>query len=294
METMRMDRKHVFRWLRSAAVILVGSVLFSLGFDLFLQPNQINVGGVSGAGQLIAEVTGFGSVALWAFLINVPIFVVGLRSIGREFFFGSLLGMGVSSLLLEVFSGLPAPETEPLLATIYGGVTTGAGLGMVFAAGASTGGTDMLARILRPKFPAFPIGKVMMSIDLIIVLLTGVVFRDINKTLYSFVTLYVSSVVLDGVVYGLDYSTVALIISDKYKEIGEDICNHLERGVTLLTGEGYYSGQDKHVILSAIKKNQVSELKNLVIEQDPNAFIILQEAHQVLGDGFKRYDKNEL
>lgn len=289
-----MNRKQALRWLRSAAVILIGSALFSVGFDLFLQPNQINVGGVSGAGQLIAQTTGLGSVALWAFLINVPIFVVGLKSIGREFFFGSLLGMAASSLFLELFSGLPVPDTEPLLATIYGGIITGVGLGMVFAAGASTGGTDMLARILRPRFPALPIGKIMMGIDLVIVLLTGVVFRDVNKTLYSFVTLYVSSVVLDSVVYGLDYSTVALIISDKYKEIGEGICNKLERGVTLLDGKGYYSGQDKHVILSAIKKNQVSELKNLVIEQDPDAFIILQEAHQVLGDGFKRYDKNAL
>lgn len=289
-----MNRKQAIRWLRSAAVILIGSALFSVGFDLFLQPNQINVGGVSGAGQLIAQTTGLGSVALWAFLINVPIFVVGLKSIGREFFFGSLLGMAASSLFLELFSGLPVPDTEPLLATIYGGIITGVGLGMVFAAGASTGGTDMLARILRPRFPALPIGKIMMGIDLVIVLLTGVVFRDVNKTLYSFVTLYVSSVVLDSVVYGLDYSTVALIISDKYKEIGEGICNKLERGVTLLDGKGYYSGQDKHVILSAIKKNQVSELKNLVIEQDPDAFIILQEAHQVLGDGFKRYDKNAL
>lgn len=289
-----MNWKQVLRWVRGAAVILVGSALFSLGFDLFLQPNQINVGGVSGAGQLIAQGTGLGSVALWSFLINVPIFVLGLKSIGREFFFGSLLGMVASSLLLELFSGLPAPDTEPLLATLYGGVITGAGLGLVFAAGASTGGTDMLARILRPRFPSLPIGRIMLCIDLVIVVLTGVVFRDINKTLYSLVTLYVSSMVLDSVVYGLDYSTVALIVSDKYQEISGGICRQLERGVTLLDGKGFYSGRDKHVILSAIKKNQVSELKKLVIEQDPDAFIILQEAHQVLGDGFKRYDKNGL
>lgn len=289
-----MNRKQALRWIRSAAMIIVGSALFGLGFDLFLQPNQINVGGVSGAGQLIAYTTGLGSVALWSFLINVPIFILGLKSIGRKFFFGSLLGMVASSLFLELFSGLTTPDTEPLLATVYGGVMTGVSLGLVFAAGASTGGTDMLARILRPKFPGLPVGKVMMGIDLIIVVMTGVVFRDINKTLYSAVTLYVSSVVLDGVVYGLDYSTVALIVSDKYQEISDGICRRLERGVTILNGQGYYSGRDKQVILSAIKKNQVSELKNLVIEQDPDAFIILQEAHQVLGDGFKRYDKNDL
>ena len=120
------------------------------------------------------------------------------------------------------------------------------------------------------------------------------VFGDINKALYSAVTLYVCDMVLDGVVYGLDYSTVALIISDYHDAIGRAICEKLDRGVTILNGQGYYSGQDKKVLLSAIKKRQAAELKQLVMDVDPNAFIILQEAHQVLGDGFKRYSKHDL
>lgn len=289
-----MNRKELLRQLKNALLIALGCALFSLGFDLFLQPNQINVGGVSGIGQLLTHLTGFGSVALWSVLINVPLFLVSIRGVGKKFFVGSLCGMLLSNLFLSLFERIPAPVTEPLLATLYGGLLTGLGLGLVFVAGASTGGVDIVARLLRPSFPNFPIGRIMLAIDIVTVTLTGVVFGDVNKALYSAVTLYVCSVVLDGVVYGLDYSVVALVISDQHQTICQEITSKLDRGVTILRGQGYYSGQDKRVILCAIKKRQVAELKELVMGIDPTAFVILQEAHQVVGEGFKRYSKNDL
>ena len=196
-----MNRKELLRQLKNALLIALGCALFSLGFDLFLQPNQINVGGVSGIGQLLTHLTGFGSVALWSVLINVPLFLVSIRGVGKKFFVGSLCGMLLSNLFLSLFERIPAPVTEPLLATLYGGLLTGLGLGLVFVAGASTGGVDIVARLLRPSFPNFPIGRIMLAIDIVTVTLTGVVFGDINKALYSAVTLYVCSIVLDGVVY---------------------------------------------------------------------------------------------
>ena len=289
-----MNQKALLRQLKNALLIALGCALFSLGFDLFLQPNQINVGGVSGIGQLLTHLTGFGSVALWSVLINVPLFLVSIRGVGKKFFVGSLCGMLLSNLFLSLFERIPAPVTEPLLATLYGGLLTGLGLGLVFVAGASTGGVDIAARLLRPSFPNFPIGRIMLAIDIVTVTLTGVVFGDINKALYSAVTLYVCSMVLDGVVYGLDYSVVALVISDQHQTICQEITSKLDRGVTILRGQGYYSGQDKRVILCAIKKRQVAELKELVMGIDPTAFVILQEAHQVVGEGFKRYSKNDL
>ncbi|HIR49867.1 MAG TPA: YitT family protein [Candidatus Avoscillospira avicola] len=289
-----MNQKALLRQLKNALLIALGCALFSLGFDLFLQPNQINVGGVSGIGQLLTHLTGFGSVALWSVLINVPLFLVSIRGVGKKFFVGSLCGMLLSNLFLSLFERIPAPVTEPLLATLYGGLLTGLGLGLVFVAGASTGGVDIVARLLRPSFPNFPIGRIMLAIDIVTVTLTGVVFGDINKALYSAVTLYVCSMVLDGVVYGLDYSVVALVISDQHQTICQEITSKLDRGVTILRGQGYYSGQDKRVILCAIKKRQVAELKELVMGIDPTAFVILQEAHQVVGEGFKRYSKNDL
>ena len=282
------------RYLKNLFLMAAGCALFGLGFDLFLEPNHMNAGGVSGIGQLLEHILGFGSMAFWSLMINVPLFLVSIRGVGKEFFFGSLVGMLLMNLFIEVFLLLPAPETEPLLAALYGGLLTGAGCGLIFISGASSGGVDILARLLRPKFPAMPIGKLILAMDIITVSLTGLVFGDINKALYSAVTLYVCSIALDGVVYGLDYSTVALIISNHHDAIAAQITDKLERGVTMLDGRGYYSGQDKQVLLSAIKKRQAAELKQLVMEIDPDAFIILQEAHQVLGDGFKRYTKNEL
>ena len=289
-----MPNKLFSRYLKNLFLIAAGCALFGLGFDLFLEPNHMNAGGVSGIGQLLEHLLGFGSVAFWSLMINVPLFLVSIKGVGKEFFFGSLVGMLLMNLFIELFLLLPAPETEPLLAALYGGLLTGAGCGLIFISGASSGGVDILARLLRPTFPALPIGKLILAMDIITVSLTGLVFGDINKALYSAVTLYVCSIALDGVVYGLDYSTVALIISDHHDAIAAQITEKLERGVTVLDGRGYYSGQDKQVLLSAIKKRQAAELKQLVTEIDPDAFIILQEAHQVLGDGFKRYTKNEL
>ena len=289
-----MTKHPIFRQLKHILFVAVGCAVFALGFDLFLEPNHINVGGVSGIGQLLTHLTGFGSVAIWSLLINVPLFLISIRGVGKKFFVGSLLGMLLSTLFLGWFAVLPIPQTDPLLACLYGGVLTGFGLGLVFVSGASTGGVDIVARLLRPTFPHLPIGRIMLFIDVFTVALTGVVFGDINKALYSAVTLYVCDMVLDGVVYGLDYSTVALIISDHHEAICKAITDKLDRGITILKGQGYYTGQDKQVLLSAIKKRQAAELKELVMEVDPNAFIILQEAHQVLGDGFKRYSKHDL
>ena len=165
---------------------------------------------------------------------------------------------------------------------------------MVFLAGASTGGTDIVARLLKLKFRNFPIGKLMLCMDLLIAVATGVVYRQFTNTLYSVITLYLSSVMLDKVVYGFDYAKVALIISDKFEEIATAIDGKLDRGVTLLQGQGFYKRSDKYVLLSAVKKKQLAQLKELVMGIDPDAFIILQDAQQVLGDGFKRYDRFEL
>jgi len=289
-----MYNKTLYRSVRSFITVALGCALFGLGFDLFLEPNHMNAGGVSGIGQLLEHLIGFGSVAFWSVAINVPLFLISIKGVGKNFFFGSLVGMLLMNGFIELFAVLPVPETEPLLAALYGGLLCGAGCGLIFLSGASSGGVDILARLLRPKFPGMPIGKLILAMDIITVSLTGLVFGDINKALYSAVTLYVCSIALDGVVYGLDYSTVALIISDYHDDIARTISERLDRGVTVLDGRGFYSGQEKQVLLSAIKKRQAAELKNLVMEIDPTAFIILQESHQVLGEGFKRYNKNDL
>lgn len=290
-------RNNVRLLLRNLLMIAVGSAIFSLGFDLFLEPAGISCGGVSGIAMLIVYATEsrFLTVGILSALINLPLFFFGYHKIGKLFFFGSLLGMVVTSVGFDLFARiLPIPKTEPLVAAIFGGVIIGAGLGIVFIAGASTGGVDIVARLLKLKFRNFPIGKILLCMDLCTAVATGIVYGEFNNTLYSVITLVLSSFVLDKVVYGMDYAKVALIISDRYEEIAQAIDTQLDRGVTLLHGQGFYLRSDKFVLLSAVKRKQLAQLKDLVMSIDPSAFIILQDAHQVLGDGFKRYDRNEL
>ena len=282
--------------IRSLLLVTVGSVIFALGFDLFLEPAGFTCGGVSGIAMLIVYATQskWLTVGILSALINIPLFFFGYRQIGKYFFFGSMVGMAVTSVCFDLFALLPVPEVEPLIACIFGGVMIGVGLGIVFIGGASTGGVDIVARLLKLKFRNFPIGKILLAMDLCTAVVTGIVYGELNNTLYSAITLFLSSAVLDKVVYGLDYAKVALIISDRYEEIAKAIDEQLDRGLTMLQGKGYYMRSDKYVLLSAVKRKQLAQLKELVMTIDPCAFIILQDAHQVLGDGFKRYDRNEL
>lgn len=280
-----------FRWI---AATIVGSAIFAFGFALFLQPNDMSAGGISGLALVFVELTGFGSVGSLSILINLPLFILGGVKIGRKFFAGSLLGMMLSSLLIDLFALIPFPAVEPLIGVLYGGVLCGLGLGMVFICGTSTGGSDILVRLLKLKYRNVPIGQISLCFDALVVILTGLVFRDVTKSLYTGITVFVCSHIIDAVVYRFDYSKVALIISSEYEAIAREIGLKLDRGATFLHGEGTYSHLPTKVVLTAVKKQQLAELKELVTNLDPNAFIILQEAHQVLGDGFSRYSKDSL
>ena len=286
-------KKH-FRTLIWLLKITLGTAIFSLGFDLFLAPHEFNAGGLSGLAQILVTLTGFGSVGLVTAIINLPLFIFSGKWIGKKFFFGSLFGMVVLSASLELFALLPTPQVDPLLSTLYGGSVCGVGLGMVFISGASTGGSDIIVRLLQRKWQHVPIGTISIAFDATVAILTGIVFRDMTRTLYTGVTVFLCGKVIDMVVYSFDYSRVAIIISDQYQQIADTIFLKLDRGVTYLEGEGAYSHKEKKVILTAVKKHQMAELKNMVSEIDPNAFVIVQEAHQVLGDGFSRYTRDSL
>ena len=285
------DLWHKISWV---VMTVLGSAVFSLGFALFLMPNDMNAGGISGLAQIIVELLGFGSVGTLSILINLPLFILGGIKIGKKFFVGSLLGMVLSSVLIDFFSIYPVPHWEPLICVLYGGVICGLGLGIVFISGTSTGGSDILIRLLKLKYRNVPIGQISLCFDAAVVVLTGIVFHDVSKALYTGVAVFVTSQVIDAVIYRFDYSKVALIISREHEAIAREIGLKLDRGATFLHGEGSYSHTPMKVVLAAVKKQQVAELKELVIRIDPNAFIIMQEAHQVLGDGFSRYSKDSL
>lgn len=237
---------------------------------------------------------GIGNVGLLSMLLNLPLFLAGGVRVGKRFFFGSLIGMVVSGVLIDAFAAFSIGFHDPLVSGIYGGLLCGLGIGMVFVAGSSTGGSDILVRLLKLYYRNVPIGIISTVFDALVVILTGFAFHDISRALYSGIAVFVTGQVMDIVVYRFDYSKVALIISGCPDEIAADVAQKLDRGVTFLDGHGYYSRQDKKVILTVVKKGQLAELKELVMERDKDAFVIVQEAHQVLGDGFSRYSRDGL
>ncbi len=274
--------------------IIFGCALFGLGFNLFLEPNDLNAGGITGLSMVLVELMGFGTIGIISAVINLPLFAIGGLKIGKKFFVDSLIGMALLSVFIDIFAFVPKPDTELLLGALYGGVVCGFGLGMVFSVGGSTGGSDIIVRLLKLKYQYVPIGVITTIFDAVVAVLTGIVFKNMNMALYSGVCIFVTGRVIDAVVYKFDYSKVAIIISKHHDTIAKRIGDDLHRGSTFLDGQGVYSGKDTKVILTAVKKQQISELKELVVEIDPDAFIIVQEAHQVLGDGFARYSKYNL
>ena len=274
--------------------ILVGSMLFALGFDLFLAPNAINVGGLSGLSQALVVLTKFGSVGLLTAMLNIPLFLIGGLRIGKKFFALSLLGAAGVSVFIDLFAKLPVIPTEPLVGCLYGGVCCGLGLGIVFTTGGSTGGSDIVVRLIKKSRPELQVGTVAIAFDALVAILNGIVTKDTSKIFYTGIAIFISGQIVDAVVYRFDYSRVALIISAHHEAIVAAIAKELDRGATLLKGEGSYTGNPMKVILTAVKRQQLAELKRLVAQIDPDAFVIVQEAHQVLGDGFSRYSGDSL
>ena len=286
--------KSKLRYFGAALKVLAGCAAFGIGFNLFMSPNDMNAGGISGLSMIIVHLLGFGTVGTLNILVNIPLFAIGGWKIGKKFFFSTLFGMLGTSVFIDVFSVLPALQIDPFLAALYGGVVCGLGVGLVFATGATTGGSDIIVRLLKRKWPNISIGIITTCFDFVVVTLTGVVFGDMTKALYSIIAVFVMGRVIDAVVYRFDYTKVALIITKKHSEVAQKIGTELGRGATFLHGEGAYSHESTEVVLTAVKRQQLAELKALVVSVDPNAFIIVQEAHQVLGDGFSRYSKDAL
>lgn len=280
--------------IRDCLKTAIGCVLFTLSFNLFLEPNGLNAGGVSGLSMAIVHLWGFGTVGIITAAINLPLFAIGGMKIGKKFFFGSLFGMMLTAALLDMFSVLPPVRIDPLMAALYGGVLSGIGIGLVFTSGMTTGGSDIVVRLLKLKWQDVPIGTITILFDLVVVVITGIVFQDVSSALYCGVTIYTVGQVVDAVVYRFDYSKVVLIISKRHEEVAQRIGQRLHRGATFLEGQGSYTHEGIKVVLTAVKRQQVAELKRLVTQTDPGAFIIVQEAHQVLGDGFSKYSQDAL
>ena len=283
------------KFLRAYGIIFVGSVLFSLAFSAFFEVNQVGMAGMTGLGQVINVFLPQISVGVIVFVLNVPIFLVGWKLLGFHLLASSLFSMFVTSAAMDIFTRLGGfSAMDPMLASLCGGALMGLGLGMVFSQGATTGGTDIIGRLLKLKFPWLPLGKLVLAPDLAALVLVAIAFGRLEAALYGAVAMFVSSQVTDTVLYGLDSSKVAYIISDSWQEIVRTLMDRQGRGVTILQGEGGYTGDEKRVLLVAFKQREIVDIKRQVHELDGGAFLIVCDARDVLGEGFGEYRQDEI
>lgn len=280
--------------LKSYAIIALGAVIFALAFDWFFAANAVGMGGITGLAQAINVLLPVLPVGILTILLNIPLFLAGWRFIGFHLLSSSLFAMAVSSLAMDgIALFYTFSPMDSMLAAVCGGAMMGTGLGIVFSQGATTGGTDIVARLLKLKFPWLPMGKLVLVPDSVVLLLTAIAFGRVETALYGAVALYISGRVIDTVLYGMNASKVAYIISDDWKAVADAILTY-DRGVTILNAAGAYTGAEKHVLLVAFRQREIVEIKRRVHAIDPGAFLIVCDAHEVLGEGFREYQKEEL
>jgi len=270
---------------KQMGLIAVGCLLYALAYNLFLDPFKISPGGVSGLAMVIGHLTGFpAGVAI--ILMNIPLIILAYLRMGAGFILNTAIATLLSSTLIDLTAWMPSPVDDPLLAAVCGGVLIGAGLGFIMRMGATTGGTDIVSRLVQAARPHLKMGQVVMIVDGVIICLSAAVFRDFSLAVYALIGLALCGKVMDSILYGFDFATLTYIISDRPYEIGKALQEQLERGVTYLEGQGGYTMKPKKVIVCAVKRGQVAALRNIIDTMDPNAFLIVTDGHQIFGDGF--------
>ena len=274
-------------------LITVACAIYSVAVSMFLDPNSLAPGGVTGISIILNRLIPVETGTL-ILLINIPILILGAWKFGLRFSLSTIYSTVLISLFTNLLSGVKVVTTDPLLAALAGGSLTAIGIGWVFKAGATTGGTDIIIKLLRVKMPHLRTGGLFLAMDAVIVALSAFVFKDIDVALYAGLTVFVISLVLDLVLYGRDEAKLMFIISDKSEEITRRLLEELDIGVTYMRGSGAFSGRDKQVILCAAKKSIAPKTEVIVKEEDPQAFMIITSATEIYGEGYKSYFSEKL
>lgn len=269
-------------------LILTGSVILAVSMHLFFIPNQLVAGGLSGTAQIINSFTGW-PIGTLTFIFNIPLFILGWRYLGgRRFLARTVIASFLFSIILDglewLWPGVLLTDDLALNA-LYGGVTAGVGVGLLFRARATSGGTDILARILEKRL-GMPLSQAYLYTDGLVVFVAGLAFGW-ERALYAVIGLYVGGVVTEVTVNGSNIMRVATIITDKPEDVATRILTVMERGVTEWTGKGMYTGRERHVLLCAVSRAEIVPLKSIIHEADPEAFVIIGKAQEVLGEGFR-------
>ncbi|MCM1298159.1 MAG: YitT family protein [Firmicutes bacterium] len=282
-------RKELGRWVVDILLIVVGGIIYSAGLHCFSAPNDIAPGGVAGISTLINAATGGMNIGILYGIINIPLIIIGFIFLGKKMMVKTLISVAVVTFATDYgLAWAPIYENgDKMLASVCAGVLFGIGLGVVYIRESTTGGTDIINKIINKKFPHISVGAAMLGTDAVIIGASMIVFKSFEAGLYALIAIFISSKVLDLILYGSFEGKMLLIFSDKYEEISEYVMTSLDRGLTWLDGTGAYSKQDKHVICCAVHKSEYAKIKRKVKEIDPKAFIIITDAGEVLGEGFQ-------
>lgn len=269
--------------------ITLGVFIMAISLKLFLEPNTIAPGGVTGLAIVIKSLIGI-PVYLTNLIVNVPLFIIGILALGKAFGTKTLFAtLGLSVFLKIVPSQIVTQDL--LLSSVFGGILLGLGLGLVFKAGGTTGGTDLAGAILNKYFPRFSISSFMMTIDGIVVIVAGLVSRKIETSLYSVIGLYVAIKVINLMLEGMGYVKAFLIITEKPEEISQAIMKDVNRGVTLFNGKGMYTKENKDILLCVVNRSQFTKVKDIVNMVDTKAFLMVTDMYEVIGEGFEEIKK---
>lgn len=276
--------------LKKCFMIVCGAVILAIALDLFLIPADIAPGGMSGLSIVLNHIFKI-PVGVLVLALNIPIFLWSMKYFDYRFLLYSLFGMVVLSISIDAFSFIKPVTSDLILSSVYGGAMMGLGVGLVFRCGATTGGTEIIAQIFKYHFPGFSVGRFVLIIDAVIVTLAGLAYGKWEVALYSAVALYISAVVVDLIVEGIDFAKMVFIISDNPKDITNEIYKSMSRGTTALSGSSMYTNTDKTVLMCVVKQYEIGKLKNIIQSVDDSAFIIVSDAREVLGNGFKKHGK---
>jgi len=265
--------------------ILVGAVITAVSLNMFLIPNKVAAGGISGLATVLHYLLGW-PVGLIMLAFNIPLFVLGIKVMGARYGLNTLFGAGVLSVAIDVTAPFtPVLTSDLLLSSLYGGVVGGIGLGLVFRSKGNTAGTA-LAAVLLNKWLGIRIGQAMMAADFFVIVFAGVAFKSPELALYALISMFVTGQIIDLVQEGPSSSKAFFVMSSQPDRLADDILNELDRGVTLFQVKGCYTGELKEMLLCVVSTSEVTELKELIYQTDPKAFVIVTSAHEVLGEGF--------
>ena len=274
-------------------VIAVASVFFAIAFSLFLDPNKLAPGGVTGIAIIINHFLDMPTGTL-VLIMNIPIMILGIWKFGVKFFISTIVATVMGSVFIDIVAKFPVATNDMFLSALIGGILMGLSIGLIFKVGASTGGTDIIARLLKIRFPHVETGKLFILVDIMIVLASAIAFRDIELAAYAGICVFVSGKALDFVLYGGEGARLIFVISDKEEEIAQKFMTDLDSGVTYVNGIGAYTSADKKIIMCAMTKQMLPKAQDIVRDIDINAFIIVTSANEIVGEGYKSPYENRM